>query len=47
VIGEVAPIAVSVMGGVLVGQRLIDRGVPATVAVMLDQQVDLALLVPV
>ena len=47
VIGEVAPIAVSVMGGVLIGQRLIDRGVPATVAAMVEQQVDLVLLVPV
>jgi hypothetical protein len=47
VIGEVAATAVSVMGGVLIGQRLIDRGVPATVAAMLDQHVDLALLVPV
>jgi hypothetical protein len=45
-IGEVAPVAVSVMGGVLIGQRLLDRGVPATVASMRDQQVDLALLVP-
>jgi hypothetical protein len=47
VIGEVAPTAVSVMGGVLIGQRLIDRAVPATVAAMLDQHVDLVLLVPV
>ncbi|HXA30384.1 MAG TPA: glycine/sarcosine/betaine reductase selenoprotein B family protein [Candidatus Angelobacter sp.] len=47
VIGELAPTVVSVMGGVLIGQRLIDRGVPATVAAMLDQHVDLALLVPV
>ena len=47
VIGEVAPTAVSVMGGVLIAQRLIDRGVPATVAAMIEQQVDLALLVPV
>lgn len=46
VIGEVAPQAVSVMGGVLIAQRLLDRGVPAAVAAMLDQQVDLALLVP-
>jgi hypothetical protein len=45
-IGEVAPVTVSVMGGVLIGQRLIDRAVPATVAAMRDQQVDLALLVP-
>ncbi|HZS15795.1 MAG TPA: hypothetical protein VFC09_14465 [Candidatus Dormibacteraeota bacterium] len=46
IVGEVAATAVSVMGGVLIGQRLIDRGVPATVAAMRDQQVDLALLVP-
>jgi hypothetical protein len=46
VIGELAPTAVSVMGGVLIAQRLLDRGVPATVAAMRDQQVDLALLVP-
>jgi D-proline reductase (dithiol) PrdB len=45
-IGDVAPVAVSVMGGVLIGQRLLDRGVPATVAAMRDQHVDLALLVP-
>jgi len=47
VIGEVAPTVVSVMGGVLIAQRLLDRGVPATVAAMVEQQVDLALLVPV
>jgi Glycine/sarcosine/betaine reductase selenoprotein B (GRDB) len=46
VIGELAPTAVSVMGGVLIGQRLVDRGVPVAVQAMLDQQVDLALLVP-
>jgi hypothetical protein len=47
VIGELAPTAVSVMGGVLIGQRLIDRGVPTAVAAMRDLHVDLALLVPV
>jgi hypothetical protein len=46
-VGELAPVTVSVMGGVLIGQRLIDRGVPATVAAMRDQRIDLALLVPV
>ncbi len=46
VIGELAPTAVSVMGGVLIGQRIVDRGVPAAVQAMRDQQVDLALLVP-
>jgi hypothetical protein len=46
VIGEVAPTAVSVMGGVLIGRRLLERGVPAAVAAMLDQRVDLAMLVP-
>jgi hypothetical protein len=46
VIGELAPTAVSVMGGVLIGQRLVDRGVPTAVQAMRDQQVDLALLVP-
>jgi len=46
VIGSVAPTSVSVMGGVLIGQRLLDRGVGPTVAAMLDQSVDLALLVP-
>jgi hypothetical protein len=46
VIGTVAPQTVSVMGGVLIARRLVDRGLPATVAAMLDMQVDLALLVP-
>jgi hypothetical protein len=46
VVGSVAPVAVSVMGGVLIAQRLLDRGVPAAVESMLQQQVDLALLVP-
>ena len=46
VIGSVAPQTVSVMGGVLIAQRLVDRGLPATVAAMIDQKVDLALLVP-
>lgn len=46
VIGEVAATTVSVMGGVLIGQRIVDRGVPAAVQSMRDQQVDLALLVP-
>lgn len=46
VIGSVAPVTVSVMGGVLLGERLLQRGVPATVESMLQQQVDLALLVP-
>jgi hypothetical protein len=46
VVGSVAETAVSVMGGVLIGTRLLERGVPPTVEVMLDQQVDLALLVP-
>jgi len=46
VIASLAPTTVSVMGGVLIGQRLIDRGVPVAVQAMLDQQVDLALLVP-
>ena len=46
VIGSLAPTTVSVMGGVLIGQRIVDRGVPATVQAMSDQQVDLALLVP-
>jgi D-proline reductase (dithiol) PrdB len=45
-IGEVAPTAVSVMGGVLIAQRLLDRGVPATVDAMREEMVDLALLVP-
>ncbi|HEV7677665.1 MAG TPA: glycine/sarcosine/betaine reductase selenoprotein B family protein [Candidatus Dormibacteraeota bacterium] len=47
VIGEVASTTVSVMGGVLIAQRLLDRGVPATVQAMSEQQVDLVLLVPV
>lgn len=46
-IGDVAAQTVSVMGGVLIAQRLLDRGVPATVAAMREQQVDLVLLVPV
>jgi hypothetical protein len=46
VIGEVAPTTVSVMGGVLIGQRIVDRAVPATVEVMREQRVDLVLLVP-
>ena len=46
VIGSVAPTSVSVMGGVLLGQRIVDRGLPAALSAMLDQQVDLALLVP-
>ena len=46
VIGEVAPRAVSVMGGVLIARRIVERGLPATVEAMLDMQVDLALLVP-
>jgi len=46
VVGSVAPVTVSVMGGVLLGERLLQRGVPATVESMLQQQVDLALLVP-
>jgi hypothetical protein len=47
VIGEVAPITASVMGGVLIAKRLLDRGVPETVQAMCEQQVDLVLLVPV
>jgi hypothetical protein len=46
VIGSVAPQAVSVMGGVLIAQRILDRGLPATVAAMIEMEVDLALLVP-
>ena len=46
VIGAVAPRAVSVMGGVLIARRIIERGLPATVEAMLEMQVDLALLVP-
>jgi len=46
VIGEVAATAVSVMGGVLIASRLLERGVPSAVESMLQQQVDLALLVP-
>jgi hypothetical protein len=46
VIGSLAPLAVSVMGGVLIGGRILERGLPTTVAAMLDMEVDLALLVP-
>jgi len=46
VIGSVAPRAVSVMGGVLIARRILERGLPETVAAMLDMEVDLALLVP-
>lgn len=46
VIGELAATTVSVMGGVLIGQRIVDRGVPVAVQAMRNQQVDLALLVP-
>lgn len=46
VIGELAPTTVSVMGGTLMGRRIIERGVPTAVDAMRDQQVDLALLVP-
>ena len=46
VIGSVAPTAVSVMGGVLIAKRILERGMPAAVEAMLDMQVDLALLVP-
>src|SRR5258708_21145700 len=45
-IGEVAATAVSVMGGVLIAKRLLDRGVPAAVDAMREELVDLALLVP-
>ena len=46
VIGSVAANAVSVMGGVLIGQRIVERGMPTAVEAMIAQQVDLALLVP-
>lgn len=46
VIGSAAPTTVSVMGGVLLGQRIVDRGMPTAVEAMIAQQVDLALLVP-
>jgi hypothetical protein len=46
VIGSVAPTAASVMGGVLIAKRILERGLPTAVAAMLDMQVDLALLVP-
>jgi D-proline reductase (dithiol) PrdB len=46
VIGSVAPTTVSVMGGVLIASRLLEHGVPSAVESMLQQQVDLALLVP-
>jgi hypothetical protein len=46
VIGSLAATTVSVMGGVLIGSRIVERGVPAAVRSMRDQQVDLALLVP-
>jgi Glycine/sarcosine/betaine reductase selenoprotein B (GRDB) len=46
VIGELAADTVSVMGGVLIGSRIVERGVPTAVEAMRDQQVDLALLVP-
>lgn len=46
VIGSPAPQAVSVMGGVLIARRILERGLPATLAAMLDMEVDLALLVP-
>ena len=46
VIGAVAPTGVSVMGGVLIARRLLERGVPVAVATMLEMHADLALLVP-
>ena len=46
VIGSVAPRAISVMGGVLIARRLLERGLPAAIEAMLDMEVDLALLVP-
>jgi hypothetical protein len=46
VIGSVASTAVSVMGGVLIGRRIVERAVPTAVETMLRQDVDLALLVP-
>ncbi len=46
VIGSVAPRAVSVMGGVLIGRRIVERAVPVAIQAMLDMEVDLALLVP-
>ncbi len=46
VIGSLAPRAVSVMGGVLIGRRILERGLPAALEAMLDMEVDLALLVP-
>lgn len=46
VIGEAAPQSVSVMGGVLIARRILERAMPAAVEAMLAMAVDLALLVP-
>jgi hypothetical protein len=46
VIGEAAPRCVSVMGGVLIASRILERAVPAAIEAMLSMAVDLALLVP-
>jgi hypothetical protein len=46
VVGSLAPTAVSVMGGVLIGRRIVERGLPTALEAMLDMEVDLALLVP-
>ena len=45
-IGSVAPLAVSTMGYIPEGRRVLDRTVPAAYDLLRNQDVDLALLVP-
>jgi hypothetical protein len=45
-IGSVAPTAVSTMGYIPRGERVLERLVPPTVDLLRSEEVDLALLVP-